>query len=646
MTKARSAATFRYRPGLDGVRALAVAAVILYHAQVSWMKGGFLGVDVFFVLSGYLITSLLLSERERTGKIDLLAFWSRRARRLLPALFLVIAGVAVYAVVWAAPTELGRIRNDGLASLLYVANWKFIVDGSTYFQQLQAPSPLAHMWSLAVEEQWYVLWPMLLLVLMRVVRANNRVFAAAVAALALCSAALMALLFHPGTDPSRVYYGTDTRAQELLIGAVLAALTGGPRPAIPLDRLRRPWLLQGAGMIGAAVVAVLTVRADAQGAFLYRGGFLLTAVAVAAFVAAATVEGPLASVLSVRPLVAVGVISYGLYLWHWPVDVLLDSTRTGLSGIELFTVRIAATGAIATASYFVVERPIRRNGLAFLGSRAWSGLRPAVVAFAAATTAAVLVVATVGAVGEPSLAALLKAHPAPKPDLDPKKPRMLLLGDSQMFTLLFYGSGTLATPGVRYSYAPVVGCGVFDSVEHVGEHCADRLPTWEKQIHDFNPDLSVLLIGGFEALDFSVDGHVYKHGTPEHEQELVRIITSALRTLTARGGRVALLEVPCFGDSHGPDQQSIHDRNLPSSIANVNGALETVANNDPEHVTFVQWSDAICPGGHFVAKIDGIVVRPDGVHFSPAGAVLVAKRLAPVLNPLAVADAAARPNRS
>ncbi len=193
-----------YRPGLDGVRALAVTAVILYHGDVSWARGGFLGVDVFFVLSGFLITSLLLAEHASSGGLDLARFWARRARRLLPALFAVLLAVALYAAVWAQPSELGRIRGDGIASLLYVSNWRFVLDGSSYFSLFRAPSPLAHTWSLAIEEQWYLLWPLALLALLRVFRARLHLVAATCGGLAVGSAVLMAVLFRPGADPSRV----------------------------------------------------------------------------------------------------------------------------------------------------------------------------------------------------------------------------------------------------------------------------------------------------------------------------------------------------------------------------------------------------------------------------------------------------------
>ena len=626
---------FRYRPGLDGVRALAVGAVILYHGDVSWAKGGFLGVDVFFVLSGYLITSLLLRELEHTGGIALAAFWTRRVRRLLPALFLVLAAVALYAVVWAQPTELTTIRGDGLASLFYVSNWRFIASGASYFQAFRAPSPLTHTWSLAIEEQWYLFWPLAMLLMMRVFRGRTQMVVAAIVGLAICSAAAMAVMFHPGADPSRVYYGTDTRAQALLVGAAFAALTSGLRPAIRVDRLRRPWILQVAGITGAAIVATMVVRVDSTGAFLYRGGFLLAAVAAVLFVGAAAVDGPVASVLSIKPLVAVGMVSYGLYLWHWPVDVLLDEARTGLSGYALFALRIAVTGMIATASYFLVERPIRRNGLAPLGSWARARLRPAIVVVTAALLVLLLVVSTEGATPAPSLAAIAKANQLARRHRDPSKTRVLMLGDSQLLSLVFYGSAAFANSGSQYQYRPILGCGVFDAVEQVGGNCAGRARMWNNQVRTFNPDLSVLLIGAWETLDFSVDGHTYVHGTLEHERELERLVTRAIRPLTTRHGKVALLEVPCFAESHG-DAKTIHDRNDPSSIANVNDALRAVADRIPSRVTFVPWADAICPGGRYVTEVKGVTVRHDGVHVSSTpGADLVTDRIVPILSRLA-----------
>ena len=195
---------FGYRPALDGLRAVAVIGVLLYHGTLWWVGGGFLGVDVFFTLSGYLITTLLLLEHDSTSHIDLRGFWIRRARRLLPALFAVTAAVIIYALVWADPIELNTLRGDAIASLLYVANWRFIFSHQSYFEQFAAPSPLRHTWSLAIEEQWYLFWPIVVSVGYRLTKAKDRTWIIAITIAAAGSAVLMAVLYNPDTDPSRI----------------------------------------------------------------------------------------------------------------------------------------------------------------------------------------------------------------------------------------------------------------------------------------------------------------------------------------------------------------------------------------------------------------------------------------------------------
>src|SRR3954471_21397865 len=212
-----------YVPGLDGLRGIAVIAVLLFHGGVTWAKGGFLGVDVFFVLSGFLITSLLLDERWKTGTVKLSRFWARRARRLLPALLILLAAMAAYATWVPMQSPLGDLRRDVLATLAYVSNWHFIIDGGSYFARNAPPSPLRHTWSLAIEEQFYVLWPLLFIA---VARGRHRLtkLAVLIGVGIAASIAAMAYLFHPGADSSRVYYGTDTRAHVILIGCGLAVL--------------------------------------------------------------------------------------------------------------------------------------------------------------------------------------------------------------------------------------------------------------------------------------------------------------------------------------------------------------------------------------------------------------------------------------
>jgi len=242
-----------YQPGLDGLRAVAVGAVLLFHGGVTWMRGGFLGVDIFFVLSGYLITTLLLVEWGRTRHIRLLAFWARRARRLLPALALLLVGVVLFGLLVAAPETLDRLRDDALSSIGYVANWRFIASGQSYFDQFVEASPLRHSWSLAIEEQFYLLWPLVLLVLLRW-RPRLSSLARLFAAGAIASALLMAVLVDPEGDPSRVYYGTDTRAQALLVGATLAAIMLRLRTRRDGPGASAPWVR--AGVLGAVVLEI------------------------------------------------------------------------------------------------------------------------------------------------------------------------------------------------------------------------------------------------------------------------------------------------------------------------------------------------------------------------------------------------------
>lgn len=363
----------RHLPALDGLRAFAVLAVLAYHLGFGWARGGYLGVDLFFVLSGFLITSLLLEEHEDKGTIQLAQFWGRRARRLLPALFCMVTLVMVYVVVegrygetaFVAAFDLHALRLQALATLLYVANWQDIVAQHSYFAQFSAPNPLQHTWSLAIEEQFYLVWPFVTLgLLAKGLRERRRLGATVSVAIALASTALMAVLFTPGTDPSRVYYGTDTRLGDLAVGTLLAWLTAR-RPETPP---RIAGALRVAAPVALAGLVVLMVFAGTSGGipsdFMFRGGFLFASVLCVIVIAdVRRPESLLARGFSWRPVVAIGLVSYGIYLWHWPVIVLFTGARTGLSGAELLIARLALIAVLVLASYFLIELPVRRKWL-------------------------------------------------------------------------------------------------------------------------------------------------------------------------------------------------------------------------------------------------------------------------------------------
>ncbi|MDQ3736917.1 MAG: acyltransferase family protein [Actinomycetota bacterium] len=361
-----------YLPGLDGLRALAVIAVLLYHAQLTWIPGGFLGVEVFFVISGYLITALLLEEWRRQGRINVVGFWMRRARRLLPALYLLLVVTLTFAVVF-LPGEVARLREDALAAFGYVTNWYLIVGEESYFEAVGRPSLLQHLWSLAVEEQFYVLWPLLLVTGMMLLRGR----ALPVVLLgAVGSALLMAILYRPDVDPSRVYYGTDTRVAGLLLGAALAFVWVPGRLGYRIGRIP-PLLLDIVGLAALGGLVWFCLWLDQYQPFLFRGGFALVALVTAVVIMIAVHPRARllgAGLLGRQPLRWVGLRSYGIYLWHWPVFMVtrpeLDVTITGL---PLLALRLATTVVLADLSYRFVETPIRNGAF----GRAWKALREA-----------------------------------------------------------------------------------------------------------------------------------------------------------------------------------------------------------------------------------------------------------------------------
>ncbi len=365
----------RYMPGLDGLRALAVLAVVAYHLEFGWAQGGLLGVGVFFTLSGYLITDLLLEQRESLGRLRLANFWIRRARRLLPAVFLMLAVVVAW-VTLMDPSRMADLRGDVAAAALYVSNWWNIFENASYFAQYGPPSPLQHLWSLAIEEQFYLLWPFLLWLGLRYVRGRYWLTGLTLAT-AAASAALMWGLYQPGSDPTRVYEGTDTRAFGLLVGAALAMVW--PSRHLLAERLtsgRRPWrrwLLEGVGVLGLVVTAFLIWQTDQYSSFLYHGGLVALTVATALVVAAlAHPASRLGPALGWGPLRWVGVRSYGIYIWHFPIIVLTapNYTREGVS-LSLGALQVGATIVVAALSWRFVEEPIRRGAL----GRLWGQLR-------------------------------------------------------------------------------------------------------------------------------------------------------------------------------------------------------------------------------------------------------------------------------
>jgi peptidoglycan/LPS O-acetylase OafA/YrhL len=636
----RGSSGIAYIPALDGIRGVAIIVIMGYHGGVFLTSGGFYSLDTFFALSGFLITSLLISEQQRTGAIRLGRFWIRRARRLLPGLLVMLLGVAIFAAFLVPAGTYPTLRGDGLASLFYVANWHFIASGSNYFNQTALTSPLTHMWSLAVEEQFYLVWPLVVLGVFSLTR-NRRILLVVCVVGALASALEMALLYAVA-DVNRVYYGTDTRAQSLLVGAALAV-------GLSLWADRRAsgqagasaWGLHGPGtrlmalLIGLAGVAgsvTLWITVSYNDPFAYRGGFLLAALSTSAvlFSVVTVQRSILARALTWSPLRYIGRISYGMYLWHYPLNAYLDSARVHLFGYPLFFVRVAATLVIATASSYLVELPIRRG--TFFSSRSLRVLTPVGVAI----TAAALVLGTIG----PSVA----AAPAPVHAVKPAGPpvKVLVLGDSTALTLDIGLNEFAADYGVDPYNAGIFGCGVTTGAEYqlkgvdaaMAPECTGSPPDfqwdklWAYRISVFHPNVVMILVGRWETVNRTYLGHWTNILHPAYAAYVKSQLVRAVQVAGAGGAQVVLLTAPCYDSGEQPNGAPWPEDSR-QRLAIFNGLVRQVASEVPG-TSLLNFNAMACPGGHYEEYMDGQQVRQsDGVHFTFDGGNVFASRVWP-----------------
>lgn len=352
----------RYMVGLDSLRGLAILGVILYHINFNWMPGGFLGVTVFFVLSGYLITDILAIEWKRNKRIDLKKFWLSRARRLLPGMLVMLVITLAWITVFHS-SLLEKMRGDSLAALFYVSNWWYIYHKLSYFDNFNQLSPLNHFWSLAVEEQFYVVWPFIISLGLYYIKKQSRMILL-ICLGAVASALAMAILYEPGADPSRIYYGTDTRAFSLLIGAVLALVWPSNRLANKIIPKAR-FILDVVGGIALIIILVMFWKTNQYDPFLYKGGMVLLSIATALLVAnLAHPASRIAQFLRFRPLRWIGIRSYGIYLWHYPI-LTLTTPKVNAGDFSLIRaiLQFLLIIMIAQISWKFIEKPIRQGAL-------------------------------------------------------------------------------------------------------------------------------------------------------------------------------------------------------------------------------------------------------------------------------------------
>ena len=631
-----------------------------YHGGLSFLPAGFFGVDAFFVLSGFLITTLLVTEWAGANRIALRAFWARRARRLLPALLVMLIFVALYPRFVAAPGMYPSLRWDSIAALFYSANWRFIVSGQSYFAQTGPVSPLLHTWSLAIEEQFYIVWPLVVFAIMRFRRAGTpralKTLLTVSVAGALLSATEMALLFRPGGDPTRVYFGTDTHAQCLLVGTALAAGLAlwrlrGPHPVASPQGHR---LLSVAGVLGVGVCAWAWSQLHYGQSFVFRGGFLLVSVAVAA-VLLSTVLHPLgivSRVLSWAPLRYIGRISYGMYLWHFPLDIALTGSRTGLEGTPLFLFRTLVTIVVSSLSFYLLERPIRTR-------KFFTNVRARIAAPAAVIVTAVVIIATtlppVTASGaESSAPSPLGSGQDAKNGAFAKAPvRVMLVGDSTALTLGVGLAGDADKWHIDLENLSILGCGIalgttlwtnVDGQEQpalVPAPCQPKpeggdVPwtlAWPKWLQEVRPNVVALLAGRWEVLDHLFKGQRTNILHAQYAAYIKHMLQVAVRIGTSTGARMVLMTAPCYSSGEQADGAPWPQDN-PSRVMAYNRLVRVVGAEYPKKVTVQNLYALACPHGQYTATFGtGVLRDPDGIHFSMSpgqGGALLAPILLPV----------------
>ncbi|HEY6319362.1 MAG TPA: acyltransferase family protein [Acidimicrobiia bacterium] len=633
-----------YQPALDGLRALAVGAVIAYHLNVGWSPGGFLGVDMFFVLSGFLITSLLLAEWGKSGKIRFGAFWAGRARRLLPALLLMLAAVTAYAAATLPADQLGQLRGDALSTLFYGANWRFIAVGQSYFALFSTASPLRHMWSLAIEEQFYLVWPLVVFACLRLAR-GRRWLLGAVCAVGMVASALTMAAVYTSSNPSRAFYGTDSRAQLILIGGLLAIVLARWSPRSTGSRA----LVHGAGLIGMAYCFWAWAAISDVASWMYGGGFFVFGLAVAAVIASvmqpARGRSTLQAALSVPPLVWVGRISYGLYLWHWPIIVFATQQRTGLSGWQLALFQVGLTFLIATLSFYLVELPIRtgrmpwrRVGVVLPTAFVSTGLAIVLLTVNAAPLPAYLRTPTnvlaearrgpmqVGANGQTNRVVTATNTP----------PRgLLVVGDSLAVSLLPGLERVASADRLTLATGAVDGCGLLtgspldpnNQLYPWSDACSNAVPLIESRaVFNSNPSIVLWVSGAWDERDRIVNGQEIQIGTAQGDKVMLQLMDESVHRLTANGAHlVIVLTAP-----EPPNTSLAADPSRNRRTVELDAVLRQYAKI--HGIPVVALAPLLCAKGPpCPSVVEHLVMRPDGYHFSADASFWIAQRIAPRL---------------
>ena len=646
-----------YEPSLDGIRAFSVIAVMLYHADIAWLPGGFLGVEVFFVVSGFLITSLLIEERESTRSIDLKQFWIRRARRLLPALVVMLSATAVY-VAFFAKDSAPDFRRDVLPSLGYFSNWWQIYAVDTPYFAASSLPVLRHLWSLAVEEQWYLIWPLLFTVVFGAKWMRPRISGAL---LITCSAAIMfttALRFVQDneTRTNFLYLSTITRSSGLLLGAAVAMLWR-PWRKNSLPSWWRSSISDAFAITSIAVIGVLMATVHVADQRLYQSGLAATTVASAVIVAVVMRPNGLfvKKFFSQDLFVEIGRRSYGLYLWHWPIFVVAHARDSS----NRLAVALALTIIINEFVYQFVEIPTRHGAL---GN--WWHNRPQLSAkhrrlpvFIAAVVVASLGIIGVKVVGieardlsidtstanvifaVPTTVASASSLPAASTTTTTiaKLPRRLVIvGDSQAHSLAINKPSGIEKTFV-VTDGSIDGCGIYDRGVGVGgtngnfrrnfANCVGFEKSWTKSATKAQADVALVVLGAWEVLDLKINSFTLVVNTPPADTMFRTQMKRGIDALRATGATVALLEVACMRpvDSKGGPVPALPQRGDDTRTRHLNDLLREIAAPEDDGVFFVSGPKQWCSDSEISTSLS---YRWDGVHAYKPGAKLIFETIA------------------
>ena len=603
-----------YQPALDGVRALAVALVVVFHFGVAGMHGGFLGVDIFFGLSGFLITTLLMRERIATGSIRFVAFWARRFRRLLPGLLAMVAVSVVLSKFAFPPSYFPFLGRDALSAIFYFANWHLIGLKASYFNTSVAPTILTHTWSLSIEEQFYWVWP---LVIAGLLRFRHKWLLATCLAGAVASALLMHGLYAVRSN-ARLYFGTDTHVQGLLLGAATAVLVWRlehrqvPSSSVSTGR----WFLGGiASLVG---ILVIVRYVDGNSPFMFHGGFFLFGLFVAGLILSLRLapQSPLARAFGWSPMAYVGRISYSIYLWHYPVYTVVTHYRTGIDGYFLFGIRLVLTGLLAVASYYLVELPIRRRSFTVNSRR----IVPALVIVGVVA----VVTWTVG-----TSAARLPGYPVSLPPHNGATVHSLTIGDSGIMTFSWATMAQRAAAGVDDYSDGAYGCGLvggtyplFKGLRSVqNPDCRMRRDgnwplreKWSVDIATRRPDVVIVAAGRWESHNQKIFRNIHSIEEPSFRRMIIKSLDLIRTSSAAVGASMILVTTPCAHSGETPWGNYY----VADTAARIGAYNDLIRQYSAKYSLAVyDLGGLACPGGKFTYFVDGYLVRaPDGFHYS------------------------------